>query len=434
MRIRPYPIQPTLSWWASARAQLLIPEAPDFSKLWAATSISVIGNGISTVSISLLAASLTSNPATVASVVVVSKLPWLLFAIPAGGLADQWDRKCAMWVSDVIRAVLLTLLATAVLLGLASIPLLMVVGFLLACADIVFDSNSVAVVPKMVYHNSDRVRTVNSRLLATQIAGTNFAGPLLGGLLFTASRALPFAVDAASFALSARLLRRMRGNYQMGSSDNGPIALRRALREGVAWLWHQPLLRTITLIAGLFNVASLAQIAILVVFAQQVLGLNAIWFSVLLTVGAAGNLLGALIANRANRVLGGAVALRMALFGTGAAALLMGMASSMLLAYCSVILAGLSTMVWNVLQVSLRQSGTPDHLLGRVSGVHKLVTYGAMPFGAFLGGFLASFAGLRAPFLFGGGLMMALGLFAIVSITETRIAALIGRQAHSAAT
>ncbi|MET9069556.1 MFS transporter [Streptosporangium sandarakinum] len=403
--------------------------APDFPMLWGASAVSLLGNGISSAALPLLAATLSTDPMVVASVVVVGRLPWLLFALPAGAMADRWDRKRAMWLADLVRAALTGVLAVAVAAGFASIGLLMAVGFLIAVADTVFDSSNTAVLPKVVSGDPDRIRRANSWLVGTRTTVESFAGPPLGGLLFGFSRALPFVGDALSFLLSAALLRRMRGDYHVSRNAYGEAGLWRAVAEGCSWLWRQPVLRSITAVAGLFNVACLAQTAIFVLFAQQELGLGAFGFSLLLAVGSFGSLFGAAQAGRLNAWFGTAVSLRLALVAAGAACLVTAVAPDAWTAGAAEVLAGFAAAIWNVNQMSLRQSGTPDHLLGRVTGAHRLVTYGGMPFGALLGGLLASAAGLRASFVVAGAIMLVLAVFAAATITRSRVAELVGEPA-----
>ncbi|MFC5827090.1 MFS transporter [Nonomuraea insulae] len=399
--------------------------APDFPKLWAATSVSLLGNGISSAALPLLAATLSSDPLVVSSVIVVGRLPWLLFALPAGVMADRWDRKRAMWLADLVRAVLTAGLAVAVVTQVVSIPVLMLAGFLVAIADTVFDSANAAVLPKVVSGDADRIQQANSWLVASRTTVESFVGPPLGGLLFTASRALPFVGDALSFLVSALFLRGMRGDYHVKRDTLGGISVRQGIKEGFSWLWRQPVLRAITGICGLFNLGCLAANAIFVLFAQQVLGLGAFGFSLLLAVGAFGALFGASQVGRLNRWFGVAVSLRLSLAGTGLAFLVVAVAPNAWVAGLGEIMAGLAAAIWNINQMSLRQAGTPNHLLGRITGVHRLVTYGGMPVGALFGGVLASLLGLRASFVAASVILFGLAVLATFTITRSRVAVLV---------
>jgi MFS family permease len=405
------------------RAQLAVPGAPDFPLLWGASSVSFLGDGMSAAALPLLAASLSADPVDVASVVFVSWLPWLLFALPAGALADTWDRRRAMWICDLVRAGLIAALAVSVLTGTVSIPVLMVAGFLLTCAGIVFDSNSVAVLPAMAARDPDRIRAANARLMSSQTVALDFAGAPLGGLLFSWSRAVPLLGDMLTYLASALLLQRMRGNYRVAGGNALRLGtLHAGLAEGVRWLARHPLLRSITAVAGGSNLAYFAQSAILVLFAQQ-LGLGPVGFSLLLTAGSVGALAGGLLARRVEARLGTALTIRSTLLGDCLATALLALATMAWMAFPIMAVTGFAMMVRNVVQVSLRQTATPDPLLGRVSGVHRLVTYGAIPLGAMAGGLVAGAYGLRSAIFLSSAVFALLVLFATVTITRARVGA-----------
>ncbi|NUT93069.1 MAG: MFS transporter [Saccharothrix sp.] len=400
---------------------LRLPGAPDFPLLWTASTVSFVGDGMSAAAIPLLAASVSADPLEVASVVVVRWLPWVLFALPAGALADSWDRRRAMWICDLVRAAVTTLLALAVVAGAVTIPVLMVAGFLLTCAGIVFDSNATTVLPTVVGRDPDLVRVGNARLMSAQTAALDFVGPPLGGVLFGWSRALPLVGDALSYLISAALLRRMRGEYRTSTGGLAPADLRTAVPEGLRWLARHPLLRSITLVSGGSNLAAFAESAILVLFAAR-LGLDAVGFSLLLAAGSVGGLAGGALANRLAGWLGGAVTIRLLLLGDCVGSALLGLAVEPWMLFPVLAFTGFTVMVRNVVHVSLRQTATPDRLLGRVGGAHRLVTYGAIPLGALAGGLVADAFGLRWALFFGSAVYALLFVFAVRTITRDRVA------------
>jgi MFS family permease len=405
----------------SRRLNLGIPGAPDFAKLWPAAAISFLGNGIYTTALPLMAAEFSSSPTMISIVVFAGRLPWLLFSLPAGVLSDTFDRKRMMWLTSGLRAVLTGLLALLILTGHGGLTLLVAMSFLIACADVLFDSGSFAIVPKLVSRDPDRIRIANSRLASAQIIGTSLAGPPAGGLLFSLSRGVPFLADAVSFAVSALLLRRMRSDYKVPGSTAPPGGVTASLREGLVWVWQHPVLRWLTVISGVFSLMSLAQMAVLVLFARDVLGLGAMEYGLLLTTGAVGSLATTVAAGRIERALGSSTSLSLGLVAGGCAALVMGFANDLAPAIVAMALGGASSMVWNVTQISLRQSCTPDRLVGRVNGVHKLITWGAMPIGALLGGVIASVRGLHAPFLVAGVVIILIGAATRMLITPAHI-------------
>lgn len=399
-----------------------LPEVSDFRYLWGAASISFVGDGMSAAVLPLLVASLSTDPKVVASVVVIRWLPWVLFALPAGVLADAWDRVRTMWICDLVRAGLTAALGVSILLGAVSIPLLMVVAFAVTTAGILFDSSGTAVLPKMVGRDPDLVRSANSRLMTAQTLSVDFVGPPLGGALFGFSRFVPVLGDAVSYLLSALLLRRIRGDYKVHKPGALTLGtMRSSLGEGLRWLIRQPLLRSLTVLSGGGNLANFAQSSMLVLFAESVLGLGALGFSLLLAAGSIGAFLGGLVAPRIDRRLGSAIVIRSTLVISALGSLAMGLSTQSWMPYLIVVFTGFAVTVRNVVQVSLRQSHTPDELLGRVSSVHRLVTYGAIPLGAGMGGLLASAAGLRAAMFAASAIFATLAIVATCTITAARV-------------
>jgi Transmembrane secretion effector len=172
--------------------------------LLAAGAVSNLGDGVTLAAAPLLAASITRDPRAIAAVGVAWSLPWLLFALVSGAVADRADRRRLMVGADLVRVGSLAALTAAVLGGRASIPALVTLFFVNATAETVFDTASQSTLP-MVVDREDLPRA-NGWLQTVEFAANGLLGPALGGVLFAAAAAAPFAVDAASFGLSALLL------------------------------------------------------------------------------------------------------------------------------------------------------------------------------------------------------------------------------------
>ena len=221
-----------------------------YAKLWAAAWVSFVGDGIYGTALPLLAATLTRDPLGVAAVEVASQLPWLLFALPAGAC---WIRGTApsLWLTDAYRALVLTALTVAILVGWASIALLGAAGFLLAVGGTLFTPATMSILPGLVSRDPAQLERANSRLAAAQTVGDNFLGPPAGGALFSLARSVPFAADAISFAASAAMLASIKGRYaptpdpQQDHTECRPAAASEGDQEGLRWLAGQRLLRTL---------------------------------------------------------------------------------------------------------------------------------------------------------------------------------------------
>lgn len=209
----------------------------NFWKLWAASTISNLGDGVTLVAGPLLAASLTRDPVLVAGVAFAQRLPWLLFSLISGALVDRLDRRRLMVAVDGFRTVLLGFLGLAVLMDFVSIPLLYVVFFLMGTAETLFDTASVSILPAVVPRES--LEKANGRLFGAQIVANEFAAPPLGGFLFAIAASVPFFFDAGSFAAAAVFVLVMRGKFQVERPEGAPsTTLWTEISEGLGWLWR----------------------------------------------------------------------------------------------------------------------------------------------------------------------------------------------------
>jgi len=351
---------------------------------------------------------------------VAWSLPWLLFALVSGAVADRADRRRLMVGADLVRVAALAVLTAAVLTGRASIPALVALFFVNATAETVFDTAWQSSLPMVV--DPDDLPRANGWLQMIEFAGNGLLGPALGGVLFAAAMAAPFAVDAASFAISALLLTTLPGRFRATGpleAATGPAAPGRRLRadiaEGVRWLLGHRVLRTICWLLALVNMVEMAGLAMLVLLAQEVLGLDARGYGLLLACLAVGGMLGGTVVARLHRRLGdqGSVVGSMLLMGAAwallaATALPLAATALPLAAGAGVALYGLGAVWWNVVTVSFRQAVVPEPLQGRVGSAYRLVTWGTVSVGAAAGGVIAAQLGLRL--LYGAAAAVVLGL------------------------
>lgn len=400
------------------------PLGPDYTRLWLASAASNLGDGVFLVGLPLLAATLTRSPGRVAAVVFAGRLPWLLLALVSGALVDRWDRRRVMWVVDALRFGVVALLAVAVAGDVATIPLLMVGAFVLGVGETLFDNAAQSIVATLVRREPERLQRANARQYGTEILTNQFAGPPAGGFLFTVGRAAPFVADALSFAVSSVLIAGVRaGPAASRPATDGRRRLTVEIAAGVRWLWRHRLLRTLGLMVGSMNLAFTAGEAVLVLFAQDILHAGPVGFGLLLLGGAAGGLVGSLVGTRLVRRLGDGPVLVGSAAVIAVAQLAVGLVSEAWAVGALFAVAGFASLTWNVITVSLRQSIVPEQLLGRVNSVYRLLAWGTMPVGAAAGGLLASWLGLRAPFVLGGAALMLVPVLAARVVDSDAVAA-----------
>jgi len=372
-------------------------------RLWSASSASALGDGLRRVALPLLAVHLTTDPRLVALVAAAGTVPWLVFALPIGALVDRFDRRRTMAAVDLLRTLTVALLAVAVAAGALSIALLVAVTFVLGTGEIFAESAALALVPQLV--DTAQLERANGRLQAGEVTAGQFAGQGLGGALFAVALALPFALDAATFLLSAVLVLSLR----TATRHRPPAASLRRLpaetAEGLRWLARHRLLRTLCVLLAVLAAVSGAFWAVAALYAASILGLGPTGFGVLLAVGAAGSLAGSLLAEPLAVRLGTAGATRLSVAVVTVAMAGLAVTRSPLVAGALLAVNGIAVLVWNVVTVSLRQAIIPDHLLGRVGSAYLFVGLGAQPVGALAAGLLAHAAGLPAVFAASAGLL-----------------------------
>jgi MFS family permease len=396
---------------------------PRYWRLWTASTISNLGDGVDLAAMPLLAASLTRDPRLVAGLAVALSLPWLLFALPAGAIVDRLDRRKVMYRVNLVRAALVAGLAVTVATDTASIWLLYVIAFGLGIAETLFDNAAQSIMPSIV--DAELLELANGRQYAAEVVANTFVGPPLGGVLFAVAISLPFWLDSGSFLVSALLIATLAGSFRPAGAAAREAGTRRSLRaeiaEGVRWLRGHRLLRTLALLLGAMNFTMTMVMATAVLFAQEILGLDDRGYGLLLAGMAVGSVLGGLFGSRIAAALGPGRALVTAvaacMFSEAAVGLMSHAVPVALLFWIS----GLFGTVWNIITVSLRQQIIPDVLLGRVNSVYRFLGWGSMPLGALAGGLIANAFGLRAPYLVGGVIAAVLVLVAWTHLSTRAI-------------
>ncbi len=379
------------------------PLGPSYRKLFGATVVSNLGDGMAMVAYPWLASAVTRNPILVALVAVTQRLPWLLFTLPAGVITDRIDRRRAMVSMDVVRFAITLLVAFAVLGAQGTLPgpddvesvtgtrfglyaVVLIATLLLGMAEVLRDNSAQTILPNIVA--ADQLEKANGRMWSVEGVTNTFLGPPFGSILLLVAFSLPFFVDAATFFVAAALVFLIPGSFRADRSDQPKQTFREELSEGVRWLMGHPLLRPMAIILGLMNGAMMIAMAPIVLFAQEVLDVGPLLFTILFFGSAVGGLIGGNVAPAVSTRLGSGTSLAIALGGLAISPALIG-----LIAWWPAVLVLLGIeaflgILWNVITVSLRQTIIPEHLLGRVNSVYRFFAWGMMPIGAAIGGVL----------------------------------------------
>ncbi len=375
------------------------PLGAPFRRLWAASTVSNLADGVLKVALPLVAVRYTDSPALVAGLTFALTLPWLLFALPAGALADRLDRRHAMIGANVARALLVVALAAVALVPDAgSVAVLYVVAFGVGVTETLYDTSAQSILPQVVPRTA--LPRANGRLYAAELTANQFVGPPLGGLLVAAGAAVAFGLPGALWALAVGLLVGLPGSFRPERTTR--TTLRADIGEGLRFLWRDRLLRTLALMVGASNFASNAAFAVFVLYAvgpDSPLGLSEPAYGVLLTTMAVGAFAGSFVAERVVAFVGRARVLTLTVLTTAALIGVPAVTTSPWVIGVVNVVGGAGIAVWNVVTLSLRQRITPDALLGRLNSCYRLVAWGTMPLGAAAGGLLGEVFGLRTVFV-----------------------------------
>ena len=380
-------------------------------RLWTASAISNLGDGVYIVALPLLAARVTRSELSISFIGVAAALPWLVLSLPIGAIVDRVDHRLLMVRADVFRAVVIGALTIGVASHHVHIWMLWTAAAALGIAEVFFDNASQAIMPSIV--PMELIEQANGRRFAAEIAANSFVGTLAGSVLFVAAVWLPFGIDAASFAIAAVLVLGLgAGTAKSSAATRDRPTLRSEVAEGLRWLWRHRLLRGLAVAAGVSLLGMQMTAAIFVLFAQDLLHISDRWYGALIAIGAVGAVAGGLLAERLIRRAGTVTVV----YGVVTVWILCMFAEGFwprlwVSAIATTVMA-FGTTVWNTATVSLRQRLVPADLFGRVNSVYRWLVWGSISIGSALGGLVAHWFGLRAPFFAGA----ALGGVALISL------------------
>lgn len=402
---------------ASLATRLVEPIVParlgsSFRWLFASSLISNIGDGIALAAGPLLIASQSSDPFVVSLALMAQVLPPLLFGFVAGAVADRLDRRRVVIVVNLARALMLGVLAITVATGTVNIPIILASLFVLATAETFADVAAGSLLPRLVAR--EHLGTANARLQGAFLTANQLVAPPIGAFLFVVGTALPFATDAACFALGALLVTRViagRPTEAEAEAETARGSLWSEMADGLRWLLAHPAMRTLALTIVAFNVTFGAAWSVMVLYARDLLGMDAVGFGLLTTASAIGGLIGTAAYGRLERRFSLGDIMRVGLLIETGTHLVFALTRSPAAALVTMVVFGAHGVVWATTATTIRQRAVPDALLGRVTGVYTAGIYAGIVIGGPIGGLLARGYGLTAPFWFafaGSALLVAL--------------------------
>ena len=426
------------------------PLGKNYWRLWVAHAVSNLGDGISQVAYPWLASAVTRSPLLIAAVAVASRLPWLVFTLPAGVITDRFDRRKIIIAMDITRAFLALLVAVAVTFEVDNLPALDTVGsgidlatnwflytvlivtaLLFGCAEVLRDNSAQTFLPEVV--EADQLESANGKLWSVEFVTNSFVGPPLGSFLIGIFVFLPFYFDTATFFVSAALIATLAtiARPVKPQAEKKALNFRAEIKEGFTWLWKHELLRPMAIILGCLNGLGAITAATFILFAQEILDTSVFIFAILGTAGAIGCTVGGILGPKISAKLGSGPSLYLTLLSAPVITLIIGLTSSWQLFWALTAIGTCFAVLWNVITVSLRQSIIPSHLLGRVNSVYRFFAWGSLPIGTLIGGALVDLVqltgdrefALRLPYLLVTVAGLLLFFFAVPRLTTAKIEA-----------
>ncbi len=366
-----------------------------FRWLLASSWVSNAGDGLALAAGPLLVASQTHSPFLVALAGVLQRLPWLVFGLYAGALADRLDRRLMVAVCDGLQAVVLLLLSLTIFTGHVSIAVVLVAMLLIGVAEVFADTTTRTLLPMLVPRRD--LGIANARLQAGLITMNQLAGPPIGAFLFAAGMALPFITQAVAVGLGVVLVWRI-ATPKGGVREVGDSHLRRDIADGLRWLMEHSAVRTLALVIVTFNVMFGAAWSVLVLYATRTLGMSEVGYGLMATMAAAGGLLSTSCFGWLERRIPLATLMRTCLSLEVFMYLALAVNRSVWLAMVIMFGFGAYAFVWGTLSQSVRQRAVPTEFQGRVGSAYLVGVFAGLVVGQVLGGVIADFWGLTAPF------------------------------------
>lgn len=385
--------------WAGRVGEVVAPArlGTDFRWLLSSVWIGNLGDGLAIAAGPLLVAQQTDEPFLIALAATLQWLPKLLFALPAGVITDRVDRRALVIGVDLVRVVVLGLLVASIVAGVVSISVVLLALFLLGTAETFADNASGTLLPMLVHR--DDLAIGNARIQTGFITVNQLAGPPLGAALFAAGSAVPFVGQALLVVAAVATIARVR-LPEHGRTEDADAHVLHDVVEGFRWVLHHAAVRTLILTLMIFNLTFGAAWSVLVLYATERLGLHAVGFGLITTVGAVGGLIGTAAYGWITRHVSLGDLMRIGLVIETLTHLGLALTTSPVVALAIFFVFGAHAFIWGTTSITVQQRAVPSGLQGRVSSVNLVGCFGGLVLGGVLGGALAQAYGVTAPFWF----------------------------------
>jgi MFS family permease len=379
---------------------------PAFNRLFSASVISNLSDGLLAVAAPLLAISLTKDPVLISLLSAFVMLPWLLFAIPIGLIVDRTNKRLLITFTNSMRFVTAGLVALAISTDKITIYWLLLATFVIGTCEVATDTATQSLIPVIL--EKKNFEKANSRLNIAETVIQNFIGAPLSGFLYATAIVLPFVLNSLGFLIAAIFVLMIPAHLisqgssaAVASADSEKKSFIGDIKFGLNYLWSdRPLRRLVATTTSLGFFYSLST-STLILFITETLDLPTQYFGLLLAGAGSGAVLGGILTATLSKKFGRGAVLAVAIFISSITVLFQGLAPNYWVFGSIGFISAFFITNWNILLMSCYQVLIPSELYGRIHGARRTFVWGVMPIGAFLGGVIAK-SGLRLPLIIGG--------------------------------
>ncbi len=377
---------------------------PGFNRLFSASVISNLSDGLLAVAAPLLAITLTKDPVLISMLSAFVMLPWLLFAIPIGLVVDRVDKRLLVTGTNSLRFVIAGLVALAITTDTITIYWLLLATFLVGICEVAADTAAQSLIPVIL--DKKNFERANSRLNIAETVIQNFVGAPLSGFLYATAIVLPFMLNSLGFLIAAIFVFLIPAHLIVTPQDEDREVKERdsfftEIKFGLNYLWNdRPLRRLVATTTSLGFFYSLST-STLILFITQTLQVEAKYFGLLMAGAGSGAVLGGIVTPALSKKFGRGAVLAVAIFISSITVLFQGLSPNVWVFGAIGFISSFTITNWNILLMSCYQVLIPAELYGRIHGARRTFVWGVMPIGAFTGGVIAQ-SGLRVPLIVGG--------------------------------
>lgn len=411
---------------------------PAFRLFLVARAISWAGNAITLVALPLLVFQLTGSPALTGLTATAEALPYLVFGLPAGALADRWDRRCVMVATGTASGAAMATIPLAAAVNMLTVPHVFAAAVVVSSLFVFFDAAGFGALPEIV--GRERIPSATGTMVAFSTV-TALAGPAAGGVLAASIGAVwAIGIDAVAYLVAAVITARVVWTPLRRSATASALTMRSLageIAEGIRYIWRTRIVRWLTLVGAGASISGGAVLGLTVVVGVQQLGMGHEdpRFGLLYSATALGAFLISLAVSWIQRVVPTGCITITALSVSWVAQIAWAFTTSIPVGVVILALFQSASTLSIMNGIIVRQSLAPDHLQSRVNTTARMIAWGGTPLGATVGGVLAEHAGTTTALLLcslGTGLALAFAL--AVSLWRVPTLAILRRAAEAPST